>query len=57
MKYCLTPSDDGDRAKNIPEVGVENPLLKDLGGGTRPGVGRGLGQKLAKFDTRSVQGV
>ena len=54
-KLCLTPPDDEDRAENVTEVKVKTPLPKDLGGGMRSRVGRGLGQKLVKFDTNVVQ--
>ena len=56
-KLCLTPPDDEDRAENVTEVKVKTPLPKDLGGGMRSRVGRGLGQKLVKFDTNVVQTV
>ena len=56
-KLCLTPPDDEDRAENVTEVKVKTPLPKDLGGGMRSRVGRGLGQKLVKFDTKVVQTV
>ena len=56
-KLCLTPPDDEDRAENVTEVKVKTPLPKDLGGGMRSRVGRGLGQKLVKFYTNVVQTV
>ena len=56
-KLCLTPTDDEDRAENVTEAEVKIPLPKDLGGGMRSRVGRGLGQKLVKFDTNVVQTV
>ena len=56
-KLCLTPPDDEDRAENVMEVKVKTPLPKDLGGGMRSRVGRGLRQKLMKFDTNVVQAV
>ena len=56
-KLCLTPPDDEDRVENVTEVKVKTPLPKDLGGGMRSRVGRGLGQKLVKFDTNVVQTV
>ena len=56
-KLCLTPPNDEDRAENVTEVEVKTPLSKDLGGGTRSRVGRGLEQKLMGFDAKIVQTV